>query len=269
MSDISQAAAALPRDDRATFEVNPYRFSTDAPAMVRFLETLGLRKAITTKGDWFGILRAGAGCVAVHSVTDSETGAAPGETQLVLLTESAAAAAVALEHEGLDVTVWDESYGQHAGVVDPSGGGVWINERQHDLYGYEAHDGGAPDPRVAVTMVRASHDRVADRAFFAAFGFTPFGASSEWWEPLRASAQSGVIGLHAPMQGEDATSASRSPFAPRTSIVRLGFETTEDLGALAERLTAAGYAARVVEDAVRAVHVVDPDGITIEIHPAT
>ena len=50
--------------------------------------------------------------------------------------------------------------------------------------------------------------------------------------------------------------------------VRLGFSTTEDLTALADRLTAAGYEARVVEgEGIRAVHVIDPDGVELEIHP--
>lgn len=51
------------------------------------------------------------------------------------------------------------------------------------------------------------------------------------------------------------------------ALVRLGFETTEELGALAERLRGAGYEARVVENEVRSVHVTDPDGMQLEIHP--
>lgn len=51
-------------------------------------------------------------------------------------------------------------------------------------------------------------------------------------------------------------------------LVRLGLETSEDLTALAERLTAAGYEARVVEEhGLRAVHLTDPDGEHLEIHP--
>ncbi|UFU06551.1 hypothetical protein [Ruania halotolerans] len=249
------------------FAVSPYRFSADPPAMVAFLETLGMRKVLTTAGDWFGVLRAGAGWVGVHQAASSDIGAAPGETQLVLLTRSAAAAAAELESRGISTTVWDESYGQHAGVTDPTGGGIWINEYQDDLYGYLGHDGEG-DPRLSVTMVRPSVDREADRTFFGTFGFVPEAGANEWWEALRASDVSGVIGLHKPMSGEYPTSSAASPFADRTSIARLGFETTEDLDALAVRLSAAGYQARVVVDAVRAVHVTDPDGCRIEIHPA-
>lgn len=248
-----------------TFAVNPYRFSADPAAMIAFLETLGLRKAVTSEGEWFGLLRAGAGWVAVHPVSSSQTSAGPGETQLVLLTERAADAAAALEARGVHATVWDESYGQHAGVIDPAGGGVWINEHQADLYGYVGHDAAA-DPRLSVTMVRSSADRDADRAFFAGFGFESDPGANEWWEALRASPTSGVIGLHAPMPGERASSSAPSPFAERTSVARLGFETTEDLDELAARLTASGHHAAVVAGDARAVHVIDPDGCELEIH---
>ena len=49
--------------------------------------------------------------------------------------------------------------------------------------------------------------------------------------------------------------------------VRLGFETSQDLAELASRLRAAGHRAEVVDGAVRSVHVTDPDGQHLEIHP--
>jgi len=248
--------------------VNPYRFSDDPPAMVAFLEELGMRKAVTTSGDWFGLLRAGAGWVGVHRASTDPEGSPAGQTQLVLLAGDARSTADMLEEQGVPATVWDESYGRHAGVVDPAGGGVWINEHQADLYGYIGHDGEA-DPGLSVTMVRASADREADRAFFARFGFVPEPGGNEWWQALRASEYSGVIGLHKPMPGELPHAATPAPFAERTSTVRLGFQTSEELEALAERLDRAGYPARVVSEQVTAVHVVDPDGCELEIHPAS
>lgn len=250
------------------FAVNPYRFSDDPAAMVAFLETLGMRKVITTASDSFALLRAGAGWVGVHAAGFRPEGTPAGETQLVLLTRSAVEAADQLRARGVTATVWDESYGRHAGVVDPTGGGVWINEYLEDLYGYLEHDD-APDQALSVTMVRPSADGAADRAFFGLFGFEPEDGGNQWWQALSASAGSGAIGLHHPMPGEEPNSATRAPFAERTATARLGLRTTEDLPRLAERLTRAGYAARVVTGDLRAVHVQDPDGCEVEIHPAS
>src|SRR5699024_2163768 len=246
--------------------VNPYRFSDDPPAMVDILEERGMRKAVTTSGDWFGLLRAGAGWVGVHRASTEPGGSPAGQTQFVLLAGDARSAADLLEELGVPATVWDESYGRHAGVVDPAGGGVWINEHQADLYGYIGHDGEA-DPGLSVTMVRASADREADRAFFARFGFVPEPGGNEWWQALRASEYSGVIGLHKPMPGEVTHAAPPAPFAARTSTVRLGFQTSENLEALAERLDRPGYPARVVSGRVTAVYVGLRNGCELEIYP--
>ena len=53
----------------------------------------------------------------------------------------------------------------------------------------------------------------------------------------------------------------------RVPLARLGFVTGEELPELAQRLTDAGYPAKVVSegDLIKA-HVTDPDGIEIEIH---
>src|SRR5699024_1739970 len=87
--------------------------------------------------------------------------------------------------------------------------------------------------------------------------------------PRHGLVSSGVIGLHKPMPGEVPHAATPAPFAERTSTVRLGFQTSEELEALAERLDRAGYPARVVSEQVTAVYVVDPDGCELEIHPAS
>src|SRR5699024_6211348 len=112
-------------------------------------------------------------------------------------------------------------------------------------------------------------DREADRAFFARFGFVPEPGGNEWWQALRASEYSGVIGLHKTMPGEVTPAAPPAPSAKRTATARLRAPTSAHLEALAERLDRAGYPARGVSGQVTAVHVVDPDGCELEIHPSS
>lgn len=244
--------------------VNPYRFSADPIAMLTFLEALGLVPVVSSASG-YTLLQAQSGYVAVHPPDDSPTGPIAGETHLVLLTDDATAAADHLRAAGLPTTTWDESYGRHAGVVDPRGDGILINEEQSDLYGYTGHPAASPGP-VGVTAVRYSHDFAADLPFYAALGFQVATDGGEWWQGLRAGPESGVIGLHFT---EDAlpVSAGGSEIGPNP-LVNLGFETDEPLAALAARLTAAGHPAEVVTDAAATkVHVTDPDGCLIEIHP--
>jgi hypothetical protein len=68
---------------------------------------------------------------------------------------------------------------------------------------------------------------------------------------------------------------ARSRPAERTggcppATVELGFETTEDLTQLVERLRGAGYTDAVVAEhhGLVRVQVTDPDGQRLEIHPA-
>ena len=77
----------------------------------------------------------------------------------------------------------------------------------------------------------------------------------------------GVIGLH---RAEDPVVVVDAPDNPvgGNRVVGLGFETTHDLESVAARPVAAGYDARVVDEhGLRAIHVTDPDGQHLEIHP--
>lgn len=278
--------------------VYPLRFTADPRAMIAFLTTLGMARRVTAGDDGFGELRAGAGAVMVHGASSSVTGARVATTDLCLVTTSADRAAAALERSGIETSVWDESYGRQGMITGPDGEGVSLNEDQEDLYGYEGHDA-APDPRLQVCAVLASDDFRRDAHWFGRLGFAPVGAdeadgtaassradrASEadgpdtdalivtaermGWLELHGPEGAGIIGLHAPMgEGERTRLASpEMPDLPPTLQVHLGFETSEDLGELARRLRNAGYEASLVEGAVRAVHVLDPDGITVEIHP--
>lgn len=261
------------------FVLCPYRFSADVPAMTRFLETVGLNKIISTSGDGFTILAGRSGRVAVHGLGDTATGAQAGETQLSFETPDAGTAEAHLSGAGLDAVVWDESYGRHAGVRHPGGGGIWINEEMADFHGYLTHRP-AVESQVGVIAVHYSADFAADRDFFAPFGFTPTGPDEHGWQELVAERPREVIGLHAPSgpEGVSRGSVSRgwvgrdspdSPVGP-AALVDLSLQVDEDLEKCVGRLRDAGYVdAQVVSrGGIVNVVVTDPDDRQVEIHSA-
>ncbi|HEX7351012.1 hypothetical protein [Brachybacterium sp.] len=261
------------------FTVFPLRFTRDPKALIAFLRTLGMAPAITAGDDGFGDLVAGAGRVMVHSVQGAESGAAHGDTDLCLAVPDADRAARDLADAGIEATIWDESYGRQGRLDGPAGEGVSLNEHQSDLYGYQGHDPSAGDHRLAVTAVVMSEDFGRDAAWFARLGFVADdaadhedagdheGAGDQWWRELRGPGRAGTIGLHRPVPEDRRTRPTGEEFGDCLQV-RLGFSTTEALDALAERLTAAGHPARLVEgDRARSVRVTDPDGLTVEIHP--
>ncbi|MBK0330625.1 hypothetical protein I8D64_04335 [Brachybacterium sp. MASK1Z-5] len=285
----TDAAPAAPAVGAPELTVFPLRFTADPRAMIAFLVELGMARRITAGDDGFGELRAGAGAVMVHAASTSATGARAGTTDLCMATPSADRAAEALEREGIEVTVWDESYGRQGMITGPDGEGVSLNEDQVDLYGYEGHDA-SPDPRLHVRAVLSSEDFGRDARWLGRLGFAPAAAGGpggadgadgvdgekaiasaerSGWLELHGPGSAGIIGLHAPMAGRERTrrASPEMPDLPPTLQVRLGLETSEDLEALTARLRSAGHDARLVEGAVRAVHVPDPDGIEVEIHP--
>lgn len=247
------------------FVLCPYRFSADVPAMGRFLELVGLHKIISTDGDGFGIFAGGSGRVAVHGLGDTATDAGAGETQLSFETPDAGTAEAHLSAAGLDAIVWDESYGRHAGVRHPGGGGIWINEEMTDFHGYRTHP--HRESTVGVVVVHQSADFAADRDFFAAFGFHASAPEARGWQTLVAERPRGVIGMHAPFDAPTRSAAADSPVGP-PALVGLGFEVAEDLESLAARLRAGGHddAEVVVEPSLTKLVVTDPDGRRTEIH---
>lgn len=263
-----------PEGTTPAFSVFPLRFTDDPPAMIAFLRTLGMVPVVTVEGDGFGeLIAGGGGRVMVHATSSAETASVSGETHLCLSVPSVEDAAEPLRRRGLEVRVWDETYGKQGLVQGPRGEAVSLNEHQRDLYGYRGHDadeGGGPDARLQVTAVRASAagtERETDIEFFAEFGFAPTSAGDQWWQELSAP-HAGGVGLHAPVPGKPASRPSDTEFGD-VALVRLGFSTAEDLDALAERLRGAGYPARRVDEhRLRAVHVTDPDGQQLEIHGA-
>lgn len=249
----------------SSLNVMPLRYSHDPQSMIRFLTVLGLVPEVST--DSFAILRAGAGRVMLHGVAGAEAQASARDTVLCLATDVADRAADELRNRGLDVEVWDESYGRQAMVTSPAGGAVWINEEMTDLYGYEGHAESAPDSRLVVTAVLPTGDFDAHLAFFETLGFRAGADGDEHWQALRS--EGGVVGLHGLPEDWEPLLESDDP-RHRFPRIHLGFETSEPVEALAERLREAGYGASVVDDGVlpARVHVVDPDGEDLEIHPS-
>lgn len=249
------------------FTVFPLRFTRDPKALIAFLRTLGMASAITAGDDGFGDLVAGAGRVMVHGVRGAESGAAHGDTDLCLAVPDAERAVEEITSVGIEVTVWDESYGKQGRLDGPAGEGVSLNEHQSDLYGYRGHDPSAADPRLSVTAVVMSDDFDGDAAWFARLGFVAEEQGDQWWRELRGPGRTGTIGLHRPGPGDRRTRLTGSEFGDCLQV-RLGFTTDEALEELTERLAAAGHPARIVDaEGVRSVHVTDPDGLEIEIHP--
>jgi len=258
----------MSRTPDPSLAVFPLRFSSRPAAMIAFLRTLGLAPSLTAGEDSFGDLHAGAGRVMVHSAASTASGAAHGDTDLCLIVPDALAAAKQLEAEGLEVAVWDESYGKQGVITGPAGEAIGLNEDQEDSYGYQEHDPAGADARLSVVAVLASDDFARDAAFFARLGFVPEGTADEHWQALRGPGRSGIIGLHAPGPDARRTRPGDGQFGPSLQV-RLGFQTSEDLAQLAARLQSAGYDAQVRgPQGARAVHLTDPDGSHVEIHAA-
>lgn len=247
--------------------VYPLRFTANAPGMIDFLRTLGMAPAVTSAAESFGELVAGAGRVMIHAVEGASSGARSGDTDLCFSVESTDEAAAALRAAGIGVDVWDETYGRQGIFQGPTGESVSLNERQRDLYGYRGHDARGADPRLSVTAVLSSADFEGDAAWAAGLGFFAREPGEEGFRALRGPEGTGTLGLHRPADGDRRARSTGSEFGDPLQV-RLGFETDEDLEALAARLSGKGHAAVVVEGAgVRSVHVTDPDGQHVEIHP--
>lgn len=271
-SDVTGAvpgAAPDPRAPRGEREpsVFPLRFTSDAPAMIAFLRLLGMAPAVTGGKESYGELVAGAGRVMIHSVSGAESGARAVDTDLCFSVPDTDAAAAELRTRGFAVDVWDETYGRQGVITLPTGESVGLNEHQRDLYGYRGHDASAADPRLTVTAVLSSADFAADADWAARLGFVAEDRGTEGYRALHGGDGAGVIGLHSPLPDGRRARSTGTEFGDSLQV-HLGFETSEDLEELAERLRAAGHPAEVGEEGgVRAVRVTDPDGEPLEIHP--
>lgn len=270
--------ARMPRPASApavpTVAVMPLRFSADPAAEISFLRTLGLHPLVTSDGEGFAVLAApGGGRVMVHGTSGSATGAPAGETQLCLAVDEVDPLVDALRARGVEARVWDETYGRQGSLVGPHGEGIALNEQQRDLYGYQGHERPVGEDAVAeglaVVAVRSSAPgaaREADLVLFAALGGRALPGDEGYQRVVLPGG--GEIGLHAPMPDLPVSRPGDDPGFGDPALVDLAVVTDEDLDALATRLRASGYRAALRDDAgIRAVHVTDPDGQEVEIHP--
>ncbi len=237
--------------------VSPYRFSDRPGEMIDFLELLGL--TVVIRRDDFAVLQGKSGRVAVHPLAGADSVTEP-ITSLVLEVPDAVAAAEQLTAAGLAASWWDEAWGQQAQIAGPTGL-ISVNSAMEDFYGYQVSNA-APSP-IEVVAVVFTPDLDAMTDFFAPLGFAPGADQPPGWRPLRAENGRGVIGVHlADRPGLDQNGYTTAA---------LGFETTESLPQLAERMRAAGHPVEVVRDnagGVERIDVTDPDGELVEIQPA-
>lgn len=236
------------------------RFSDDVPAMRRFLEALGLA-AVSTRGEGWAVLEAGAGQVWLHDAAGSTVGAPAGCTALTGEIADADAYAQQLEAQGLEPSIIDEAFARSVEVTDPLGRRLAFNAGDSDGYGYTPHDA-EPDKRITVSMCRFT-DPQGDYAHFAeTLGLRREGEPNRWYVPYTAG--TGILGLHHD-DGSDAL-----PDDGTSPMVTLGLTTSMPLDEVQGRLREGGYDAGkvVTEDFGSRVESTDPDGQPLQIHAA-
>lgn len=238
----------------ALFYVHVVRYSRDVGAMEGFFRAVGLAahggEAVAFLGD--------TGRVDVRPPTGDFHA---GETYVNLLTESLEDAVDAANNAGADYLVWEEDDVHYAAIEGRSG--EWIRVEEGIAGSHTDHELGW-----GVSAIRPSPDFARDRDFFADFGFSPGAGANEWFESLLGPMNAGTIGLHHAAEDVPRFSAQEDP-RNRLPYADIGLTTSDDLEETAQRLTEAGYPAGVVTaGTLTKVHVQDPDGIEIEIHPA-
>lgn len=239
----------------ARMSMSVFRLTDDVPAMISFLETVGLVLRSTserTEGGRtaYAVLAGRDGRVALHATTDANV---VGHTNLVLDDDEFDTTLAALSAAGFPVTQWDEAFGRAGRITTPRGD-LWINDNAAgDNYGYRSHDDAEPGP-IDVEGVLFSGNLSNDRRLFRSLGFRALGPDDEQGQTWSAPA-GGLVHLHPVADGH--------PTADDWSV-SLGFETDQNLGELATRLQAAGHDARLGEWGIT---VTDPDGQEVQIFP--
>jgi catechol 2,3-dioxygenase-like lactoylglutathione lyase family enzyme len=107
-----------------------------------------------------------------------------------------------------------------------------------------------------IMPIRFVADMEASARFYTALGLVP-GDSSRSGNWIELGASGGMLGLH----------TTRTSQQDVPGHLELAFETQEPLEALAERLTAAGFEPEAIvdENFGRSLHVIDPDGVRVQV----
>jgi predicted enzyme related to lactoylglutathione lyase len=240
--------------------VRPVRFTDSIEPMRAFLELLGMRVRIESqRGGWYDLV-AGAGMVGLHRAAQSSSGHAHGETTLSFEADDCATLAERLRSAGVpDVVVYDEAYGQVLTCTDPLGDIIAVDGRSRDLYGYTLHQARAEE-RLAVQPVRFTDPLGPYAAFLDQLGFIRRGHADEFFATHGGDGDSGLVGLHYVYDGD-------LPIVPGAGAVHLTFTTTEPIGDVAKRLSAAGFEPTVTHEEFGSVlSVIDPDGLEVQVH---
>lgn len=252
-----------------SYVIWPLRFSPDPAAMIDFYSRLGLHQALSHDSGTYASFDGRGGSLGVHDAATTTAGAVEGHTGFNLATADIVAAAAELRGLGIEVRVWDETYGKQAVIIGRGGRAIGLNQtQQEDLYGgYHVH---AADgvPSLDVVAVHATPDMQGDAAWFEPFGFTAPSYEDPWWIGLRASDRSGVIGIHHGEVEDIGARPAEDEFGPAFEI-KIGFETHLPLAEEAAKLLSAGLEPELLADepALRIV-LTDPDGEEVQIHPA-
>lgn len=247
----------------------PLRFTADPAAMIDFYSRLGLHQSLSHETGTFATFVGRSGTLGVHDARTTTAGAVTGHAALNLATEHLESAATELRSIGHEVKVWDETYGKQGAVTARDGRTIGLNQqRQDDLYGgYREH----PDqgvPLLDVVAVCPTPDVRAEAAWFASFDFVASSYDDHRWIGLRGGARSGVLGIHAGEIEHRKPRPADDLLGPAYEV-RIGFETSEPLARLGERLRAAGLEPTMITDGPDPrVVLTDPDGDEVQIHPA-
>lgn len=249
-----------------TYTTLPLRFSPNSAAMIDFFTALGLRKTLAHEDQTYATFDGATGSLGVHSAERTDAGEVPLHTALNLATADLEAAATELRCAGIEVRVWDETYGRQGVVLTQAGLAIGLNQdTQDDLYGGYKVPAQEVASSLDVVVICLTDDVERDSAFFAAFGYAVESSDPAGVVRLRAGADSGIVLLR-PGQVAPSGSIRDDRFGP-PYLVDLGFETSEPLDAFAARLMEAGYAAQTVEgEAGPYVSLVDPDGVKIDVN---
>lgn len=237
-----------PRNNSVQVIMALFRFSDDPSRLGSFLRLTGLSPVVSNDANTWLEMTGSSGWISVHgTAATNNPKATAGTTDLVAVTADVAAAASTLEQiDGVTVDVWDEAFGRQASVAlaDRT---IIINEKQEDLYGYQAHDG-RPGP-VDLAIHWYTEDIDSARNLLELFGYEPD--------------QNGAV------EGQRFTSTVEEAGPvylfqrPGLDQHHLGLESTEGVDQVLDRLRRASFAPDEVAPGRLAVD--DPDGQPVTI----
>lgn len=228
------------------------RFTTDVPAMRRFLEQLGLSAAVTS-GDAWAVMRAASGEVLLHSLASADSPVVAGQTDLTFETDRIEDVA-----GSFGVPVIDEAFGRSLSIPTTTGA-LQVNETQSDFYGYAEHDA-APSTDLTVCPVLFTEPAGEFAELLQRLGLRAEPDADDSFALF--AADHGTVGLHVARPGE----FEQYLVGDQGVRAHLTFTTSADTDPLVERLRSAGHEVRVDTSFGTMLEIVDPDGCKVQVH---